>query len=75
MLVECIMHTDRLLIKRRGTKSEEGGMTAKADPVRYTTGAQKKGPAKPLSKKVELSDQTDYEVMDPVDQCIYEETF
>ena len=44
----------------------------KADPQRYTTGAQKNPPAK---KKVELSEQTDYEIMNPVGQPIYEETF
>ena len=44
----------------------------KADPLRYTTAAQKNPPTK---RKVELSEQSDYEVMDPAGQAIYEETF
>ena len=60
------------MIKRRGTNSVDGSSVVKSDPQRYTTEAQNNPPAK---KKLELSEQTDYEVMDPAGQPIYEETF
>lgn len=69
------MHTDRLLIKRRGSKSAEGGTVIEADPTRYTTGTQKNVPAKHLSKKVELLDHHEDNKVTEEDESIYDETF